>query len=122
MSAFQALRQDPGVLALNAMEATIDMSDEEQLCDYVVHGITIRTEFGDQSEDVRLLTRVINAVTNGIKDNNLRERGFTFDAFSTPCGICGIPGHTFANCELLKDKGKVTEAFTKLVMALKKFL
>lgn len=122
MSALQALQQDPGVLALNAMEATIDMSNEEQLCEYVVHGLSIGTQFGDQSEDIRLLTEVINAIANGIKDNNLRERGFSFDASSTPCGICGISGHTFANCELIKDKGKVTKAFTKLVMALKKLL
>ena len=87
-----------------------------------MHGLTIGSEYGDRSEDVRLLTEVINAVANGIKDNNLRERGYSFDASSTPCGICGISGHSFADCELLKDKGKVTEAFTKLVMALKKLL
>ena len=45
-----------------------------------------------------------------------------FWPFFTPYGIFSQPGHTFANYKLLKDKGKVTDAFTKLGMALKKLL
>ena len=120
MNALEALEQDSGVVALSAMEARINMSDATQLSEYVLHGLDIGTRFGDRPEDVKLLAEVIHAVADGIQRDNMS--GFTFDPSSTPCGICNRTGHTFADCNLLRDKGKVTEAFTKLVMALKKLL
>ena len=121
MSALSALERDPPeVLALNAMEAYIDLSNPHQLGDYVLHSLDIKTQFGNRDEDIRRLTAVIRAVANMIRNNNLR--GFSFDPSFTLCGICGRPGHTFANYKLLKDKGKVIDAFTKLVMALKKLI
>lgn len=78
MSDLSALEQDPGVLALNAMEANIDLFNPHQLSDYVLHGLDIRTQFGDRDEDFRRLTAVIHAVANGIRNNNLRGFLLTF--------------------------------------------
>ena len=85
-----------------------------------MYDLDIGTRFGDRDADVKRLIEVIYVVADRIKKNNLS--GFFFDPSSTPCGICNRTDHTFVDCKLLKDKGKVTKSFTKLVMALKKLL
>ena len=108
-----ALALDPGVVSLNALEATLDLSSERSITNYAIHGLRIGSQHGTHLDDIRLLSNFINTVATNVRNNNPRS----FDT-SRPCAVCNRTGHTFDDCPLLQNKEEVTLAYTRIVSAL----
>ena len=112
-----ALALDPGVVSLNALEATLDLSSERSITNYAIHGLRIGSQHGTHLDDIRLLSNFINTVATNVCNNNPRF----FDT-SRPCAVCNRTGHTFDDCPLLQNKEEVTLAYTRIVSALRRLL
>lgn len=72
---------------------------------------------GYDSYDMLLLNQMINAIADNIKSGGNNA----FD-ITKPCAVCGQTGHEFDACPLLRDKGAVTQSYTRVVTALRRLL
>ena len=95
------------------MEEDMKYNDEDQLYAYAIYGLNLEN---DSSEEHR---KFINAVHNIATD--FRNNRTPFDK-SRPCLICGKTGHSFDECEDLRDHERVRMALIRLTSAAHRFV
>ena len=64
----------------------------------------------DNVADLKVLQSAVNAVQSDMRK---------FDS-TTPCAVCGKPGHSFAECKVLNNTEGIKRAFISVCLALKK--